>query len=70
MKVNVNPLVGGVIIAIVVAVAIFFGYRASGPPPKSYEPVDMKKLMGKAPVAPPAASPMGGRAAGAPGGGP
>ena len=54
MKQGISPVFGGVIIAVVLAVAIWFVIRSTGPMSKSHEAVDMKKMMGGgAPVAPP-----------------
>lgn len=67
MKQSISPVVGGVIIAIVLAVALYFGIRVTGPAAKSNEPVDMGKLMGQgAPVAPPSNRPGGQNMTGSP----
>ena len=70
MKQGISPIFGGVIIAVVLAIAIWFGVRSTGPMAKSHEPVDMKKMMGggQANVAPPANRP--GQYPGGPQGGP
>src|SRR5947199_403388 len=54
MKANINPVAAGVIVVIVLVVALYFGMRSSGPAAKSHTPMDMGKMMGKAPIAPPA----------------
>ena len=46
MKGNISPVAAGVIIAVVVAVALFFGWKALGPGEKVHEPANMAKLMG------------------------
>lgn len=53
MKQNINPIFGVVLVGIVVAAALYFGIRSTGPAAKSHEPVDMGKFMGKAQIAPP-----------------
>lgn len=60
MKNQISPVAAGVVIAIVVAVALFFVYRSSGPGSKHDTPIDMGKMMGTQPVAPPASSRPGG----------
>jgi hypothetical protein len=59
MKQGISPIFGGVIIAVVLAIAIWFGVRSTGPMAKSHEAVDMKKMMGggQAKVAPPTTRP-------------
>lgn len=53
MKGNVGPVAAGVVIAVVVAVALFFGWRTLGPGQKVTEPVNMAKFMGKSSGGPP-----------------
>jgi hypothetical protein len=54
MKGNVSPVAAGVIIVVVVAVALFFGWKTLGPGEKVHEPANMAKLMGgKASSGPP-----------------
>ena len=45
MKGNISPVAAGVIIAVVVAIALFFGWKALGPGEKVHEPANMAKLI-------------------------
>ena len=48
MKQGINPAVGITIIVVVVAVAIFFGYKATGAGDKVTKPQSMSQFMGGA----------------------
>jgi hypothetical protein len=66
MKTQISPVAAGVVIAIVVAAALFFMYRNSGSGPTVDTPMDMKKMMGTQQMAPPS-RPGGPNAGGPPG---
>jgi hypothetical protein len=53
MKTQISPVVAGVIVVVVLAVAFFFVYQQSGPAKASDVPRDMKKMMNPQKMAPP-----------------
>jgi len=61
MKQSINPAVGITIIVVVVAVAIFFGYKATGAGEKVNKPQSMSQFMGGANKASPPANAPGAR---------